>query len=56
MGLDMRNLSFDNVSFKPACSAGCSATETRWKIEISLVVSLDIIISNKPCVIRLHDT
>ena len=33
----------DKVRFKPACSA----TETSWKIEISLVASLNMILSNK---------
>ena len=33
----------DKVRFKPACSA----TETSFKIEISLVSSLDMILSNK---------
>ena len=31
------------LRFKPACSA----TETRWKIEISLVTSVDMMLSNK---------
>ena len=39
----------DKVGFKPSCSA----TETNKKVEISLVASLDIILSNKriikPC-------
>ena len=34
---------FDKVRFIPACSA----TETSWKIEISLIESLDVILSNK---------
>ena len=33
----------DKVRFKLACSA----TETRWKIELSLVARLDMILSNK---------
>ena len=33
----------DKVRFKPACSA----TETSYKIEVSLVASLDILLSNK---------
>ena len=43
--LSQENLSSDQVTHKPACSA----TDTRYKIEISLVASLDtcIILSNK---------
>ena len=44
----------DEVRFKPACSA----TETSYKIEISLVASLDMILSNKSItkvLIRLRD-
>ena len=33
----------DKVRFKPACSA----TETSQKIEISLIASLDMLVSNK---------
>ena len=42
LGLDARNPVF-GVGFKPTCSA----TETSLKTEISLVASLDMILSNK---------
>ena len=46
MGLVVTKLVFgvsDKVRFKQVCSA----TETSWKIEILLVASLDMILSNK---------
>ena len=46
MGCDARKPVF-GVSDKLRCKPACPATETSKKIEISLVASLDMILSNK---------
>ena len=51
MGLHVRKPVFrvsDEVRFQPACSA----TETSYKIEISLIASLDMILSDK-CITKV---
>ena len=47
-GLDARKHVF-GVSDKVRSKPSCSATETSWKIEISLVASLDMIHFQQRC-------